>query len=238
PREEHLQVALLRADGAAASAEPELEDPGALQEELALLGKEDRKPCEIDDRVVDFGLREIGVRGELRRQAWRDAEPNRLEADVARAADGGRSDRARVAKAAEDVWLDAQLQPGLEIADAGEMSGLRDLEKREVAAPAGPVRALVLPSDVALEVHAERVEIAARAQRRQRDLDLGGPAVGGHPRLRPPALVPLGVDVVALVGDERVVLGAERIDREVKRVAMIVEGVEEDLDVVVAGERV
>src|SRR4029077_7063982 len=50
PREEHLQIAL--GSAAAAPAQPELEDAGALEEEFALLGKEQGEPCEIDHGVV------------------------------------------------------------------------------------------------------------------------------------------------------------------------------------------
>ena len=66
PGEEHLEVPLCRA--APAAAEAELEDPGALQEELALLGKEQGKPGQVDGRFVDLGLSEIGVDGHLRRE--------------------------------------------------------------------------------------------------------------------------------------------------------------------------
>src|SRR5207244_2736682 len=58
-REEHLQVALRGA--AAASAQPELEDASALEEELAPLRKELRKPRQVHDGIVDFGLGEIGI---------------------------------------------------------------------------------------------------------------------------------------------------------------------------------
>src|SRR4029077_4667805 len=112
--------------------------------------------------------------------------------------------RAGIAKSTEQVGFHAQLQTGLELLDAQKMSGLRYLKKRIVAAPSGPVGGLVLAPDVALEIDAERVEIGSGSQRRERDPDLGRPSVLRDARFRPPALVPLGVDVVPLVGDERV----------------------------------
>src|SRR5205814_9555700 len=56
-----------------AAALPELEDPGVLQEEIALLGKEETEPREVHLLLVGFDLREVGVDGEVPRQPARHA---------------------------------------------------------------------------------------------------------------------------------------------------------------------
>src|SRR2546425_10414525 len=54
---------------------PQVELPARFEEELALLGKEERKSGEIDDLLVGFYLREVGadrdVRGQRRREIGR-----------------------------------------------------------------------------------------------------------------------------------------------------------------------
>ena len=139
---------------------------------------------------------------------------------------------------AEDVWLHTQLQTRVHPFDPGEMPGLRDLEEVEIAVPPGPLRGLGLSPDEPLEIHAERFHAVARPQRRERDPDLGGPAGLGDVHFGPPPLVPLQIDVLPFVGDQRVVLRPERIDREVERVAVIVEGIEHHLEAVIVEQRI
>ena len=46
------------------SVAAEIEERGAVEEEVALLGKEQRVAREVDLPLVDFRLREVGVDGE------------------------------------------------------------------------------------------------------------------------------------------------------------------------------
>ena len=235
PREEHLQVAL----GLAAAAPPhsELENAGALEEELALLREEQRKAGQVDDGFVDFGLGKVGVGRDLGGETRGQAEPGHLEAGVGNT--GVPAGRGRIAAAAADaVRLDAELESGVNVLDAHEVAGLRHLQELEVAIPRAPQHALVGAAGEAQEVHAEGGEVFGGAEAGERDLDLGRPAGLGDARLGPPPLVPFDVDIAAFVGRERVVLGAQRIDREVIAVAMIVKCVEHDLEAVVVGKGV
>ena len=94
-RREKYICRLRSADAAAAAAEAELEDARALEEELALLGKEQRKARQVHDRFVDLRLREIGVDRQFRGQRRRDADLRRLETDVAQRVEGRRAARSR-----------------------------------------------------------------------------------------------------------------------------------------------
>ena len=118
----HLQVALGRA--AAAPAEAELEDAGALEEELALLGKEHGKAREVHDRLVDFRLREVGVDRDFRRQRRREADLHGLESDIAQRIDRRRAARHAVVEPAQRIRLHAQLQSGPDTLDTGQVAGL------------------------------------------------------------------------------------------------------------------
>src|SRR3989442_8506505 len=53
---------------------PQVELPARFEEELALLGKEERKSGEIDDLLVGFYLREVGADRDVRGQRRRDAQ--------------------------------------------------------------------------------------------------------------------------------------------------------------------
>ena len=71
---------------------------------------------------------------------------------------------------------------------------------------------------------------ALEAQRRERDRHLGRPAGGVAPGGDRPHAVPLGVDLLSLVGDQRV--GARAVGVELERVAVaaVGEGVEDEGD--------
>src|SRR5437868_12432581 len=53
---------------------PQVEFPARFEEELAFLGEEEGKSCEIDDLLVGFYLREVGADRDVRGQRRRDAE--------------------------------------------------------------------------------------------------------------------------------------------------------------------
>ena len=65
----------------------EVEEGRAVEEEVALLGKEQREAREVDLPLIDFGLREVGVDGEVGPQQRRQV----VEEVDARARVGGRS---------------------------------------------------------------------------------------------------------------------------------------------------
>ncbi len=104
--------------------------------------------------------------------------------------------------------------------------------------PAAPQHLLVHAPDHAVDVEApRRVRAAARvAKRAKRYGELGGPAVGRSKRPDLPDPPPVDVELAALVGEERVELGAVRVGGEDDAVAVVVEGIEQDGDGVVPGE--
>ena len=95
----------------------ELEDARVLEEEVALLRKEQAEPRQVDLLLVGLDLREVGVDGEVPRQAARDAVLH-VEAglEVADRRRLGRHARA----AGEHVRLDAQV-----VARADALAALR-----------------------------------------------------------------------------------------------------------------
>ena len=103
-----------------------------------------------------------------------------------------------------------------------------------------PVAVLVLPAQPALEVDAPGLHLVRpELQRLERNLDLGVPPVFTDARADVPDAVPVGVGVAAFVRHLRVPLRAHRVDRELIAVALIVEGVDHDLEAVgVAGVEV
>ena len=58
-------AAAASATAAATAAAAELEDAGVLEEEVALLGKEQAEARQVDLLLVGFDLREVGVDGEV-----------------------------------------------------------------------------------------------------------------------------------------------------------------------------
>ena len=62
----------------------EVEEGRAVEEEGALLGKEQREPRQVDQALVDLGFGEVGVDGGHAAQARRDVVGH-VDADVGRA---------------------------------------------------------------------------------------------------------------------------------------------------------
>ena len=67
---------------AGAATPPKLKSPGVLEEELALLRKEQAEARQVHLLLVGFDLREVGVVGEVRRSVLGDGIP-RVDADLA-----------------------------------------------------------------------------------------------------------------------------------------------------------
>ena len=105
--------------GVAAAAE--LEDAGVLEEEVALLGKEQAEARQVDLLLVGLDLREVGVDREVQRQARRHAVLH-VEPGVEIAVGRGRADRVG---AAERIRLDAQVRARASARAALERAGQR-----------------------------------------------------------------------------------------------------------------
>ena len=215
------------------AAGPELEDPCVLQEELPLLGEEEGEAGEVDALLVRLHLREVGVDGGIQHHSGVD-----LPLDVAAHVSpplGFRFGRVLVGPG-EAEGLDLQVEAG-----AGQVGQALDptraahpVEAPVGARPAGPERLLVLAALHPIDVEAPRAPVPRVAQGTERDGKLRRPApldpLGRHLPDRPP----VGVEGLALVGDERVVLRPVRVGPEHEGVAAVEEGVEQQEDDVVA----
>src|SRR6185503_4084652 len=210
-------------------AHAELEDVGAVEEELALLREQDVEPRQVRLPLIDLGLGEVGVDREHAVQVGPE-----LLGDV----------QAHVAlRVTALAWifhhevahvrrLDRQADALVERGQALELAGDTHLEDLEVELRSGPAARLLDLLDVALEIHAPAVETLLVAQALDRDADLAAPAVGNARGLHFPHRVPRAVHVQALGGDDPVELGPQRIDREHEARALVAERVEHDHDVI------
>lgn len=108
------------------------------------------------------------------------------------------------------------------------------MEPPVLARPAGPQRLLVLSALNAIHVEAPRPSGGGVAQRPEGDRELGRPAGADTRRRYAPHGAPIGVEALALVGDQRVVLRAVRVRAEDERVAAIAGWIEQQEDRVVA----
>ena len=88
----------------------EIEEARPLEEEVALLLEEQRKPREVDAALIDFGLGEIGVDADVRAQRRREVV-ERVEADVAGRQRIRSAAPRRRRHAADHVRLDVEAQP-------------------------------------------------------------------------------------------------------------------------------
>ena len=134
----------------------ERERAEALEKEVALLGKEQAEPGQVDLLFVDLHLREVGVDGEVGGQALRDAEfhvpahaPGRVVGQRRRHGPVG-------GHAREPVRFQFHVAAARRNLQAREGARRRDLENAaeggERSRHRGEVRPLVLPSDDPPEV--------------------------------------------------------------------------------------
>ena len=204
-------------------------------------GIEQAEPRQVDLLLVDFHLREVGVDGDVHVEAGGHAVA-RIEADVAdRIGVARRPARLHVVHAADQERFQPQIEAARDLREAVQLAGHADARQRVGLRDRRPQHAFVLAADVALEVDAPHLRVARHESHgAERNLDLGGPALIVDARRRVPHAVPVAIDVrggaaaaaFAFVEDLLFELGAERRGQEHVAVARIVEGVEDDLEVV------
>ncbi len=222
-----------RADGA------EVERGRALGEELALLGEEQRKPREVDDLLVGLDLREVGLECQVGLQVRREADAG-VEAVVGVGVGrclGVVVTRHRRRDVGQQLELAARLHVGEPAEHAGALDA-REPNRRPLARERHPVRLFVLAQDDPAQVQPPHrlVHASLEAQLAERDRHLDVPAAIVAARLHFPDRVPVVVDDPAVVDRVRVLVGTERIGAEVERVPLVVEGVDDDLDLVALAE--
>ena len=225
---------------AGAGAPGEGEHAEILEEEIALLGKEQVEPRQVDLLLVDFHLREVGVEGEVRGEVLGDAV-SEIAAGAARHVVRERLGKRAIGRdAAEHVRLHLHVPRAGRDTKPHQRSSRRDLqdaaEGRERARHLRQVRPLVLPPDDAPQVDAPGLlRLGLIAKRLERDRDLDRPALIEDGGLHVPHGVPVGVRR-AFVGDLAVGEAADRVRVEEVAVPPVVEGVEQHGERVVLAE--
>ena len=229
--------------GAAPEAGPaaDVEHAGVLQEEVALLGEEEREARQVDLLLVHLDLGEVGVQREVqveaRRHAVFDVEAVLVEPGPVQASGYG-----VLPAAGQHVRRQPQIQAPVDPADAAQGACLAETGQLVFLGDRGPEDLLVLAPDVAHEVGAPHLRLGGgEAQRDHRDGDLRDPPVGRAARDGVPDAVPVHVDVRAvraaeaaltLFGDLLLQLGAQRADDEHVARAAVLERVQDELKVV------
>ena len=206
------------------------EHPGVLEEEVPLLGKEEAEAREVDLLGVHLYLGEVGIVGQVRRDALCDpvlqVQP-RLGVEVILA------DRAGplLVEAGGNEGLDPQVPPPADLIEALQNSGQGNVKRVETARHQAPVKILTLAPDAALEVDPHD-EIAPRTESKclEGNGHLHAPAVLLHPCGRVPDAVPLQIGDPPVVKTLAVVLSGGGVGKEGEPVAVVVEGIEGDAE--------
>ena len=217
-----------------------LEEPLAFEEEVATLGEELAEAGEVHLLLVFLHLGEVGVVGEVERQASRDAVLG-VDAEVAlevvRIGRGGHLVRQQLGDgvglqlevARRGRHLDAD-ERRRDVEPRGARSAIRRRHRRQVGR-------LVLPAHDAADVHAPHlVATLAVAQRLEGNNHFAGPALIEVRAAGVPHRVPIEVVTAALVSHQRVADAAERVRLEVVAAAPVVEGVERHAEAVVLAD--
>ena len=199
-------------------------------------GKEQTETREVHLLVVRFDLREIGIDGEVRNEAFRDpvlrVETHVgvevvLEGNIGVAVGPHRARRVRLELEIEGAHR--RLDPD----ECPRVGKLRNAPHAKSSRDRRQVAELVLRAYDPTEVDPPNLALALLvAKRFERDRELDRPAFGETGRFDVPHRVPVRVDV-ALASNLSVVQRAERIGVEQKAVATIVERVENDGEIVV-----
>ena len=215
---------------------PELEDSRPLQKKAALFRKEQAEAGEVDLLLVGLHLSEVGPVRQVEGQAGGEAV---LEVDpgVQFALLGGVEGLEVALAAGLRVGNDLQAGTGTEGAQAAQFGqpGGAELAAKAVGLGGRHQKiVLVLAGNRAADVDAPNSRVALGvAQLVERDGDLGGPAAVGAGGAALPDAVPGLVAAAALVGEQRVPHGAQRIGAEEETAAPVVVGVEDELNAVV-----
>ena len=191
-----------------------------------MLRKEEREARQVRTTLVGFGLGEVGVHGENRRQRWRDLVEQvkrgiellvhpalRIVVDLAQCERGHRVD-------AESL---------VESLEAAQVSPIPRVEQERVLERKGPAAELVVARNPAGNVEAPGIPALREVQRLERDGDLRDPPFVVPARLCVPDAVPLLV-VAARLFDEHVPAGGNRSHGERVARAPLAERVEQDHD--------
>ena len=134
-----------------------------------------------------------------------------------------------------DEGPDIQAEALLEAFEARNLPRLRDLNELGVETSSRPANLLELPLDLAADVESPDRALRREVQTLEGDGELRAPALIRAPRRDRPDGIPIFVRL-AVREHQAVHQSAIRVRREVEGVALIAEGVEQQLDAVVGAQ--
>ena len=241
PRVEQLRrIGATAAAKCAIAAACEIEDTAAFQEELALLGKKQAEPREVDLLFVGLDLREIGIDREISREIGRDGVLDVAADFTAHAVVDSRRAHAVGGGSGHHVRLELDVLAGFGEIETHQRTASRNaiecLRTGQDTRHGREVVPFIFVPHRTPDLHAPHlIRPRAIAQRLKRNRHLDGPSTIEASGLRRPHRVPVGVGG-AFVHNGVVSARAEWIGVERKPTAAIVERVEEHADVFVVAQ--
>ena len=195
----------------------------AVQEEIALLRKEQRVPREVHLALVDLRLGEIGVDREHAAQPRRRVVED-VHARFGIFRDAGIAAARRRLAGGERVGFHVEPVSLADVSNSGHEPGVRHSPQSLVARPPHPDAVLVLATNRALEVDAPLVAVRIEVQRAKGDFNLDRPPEGVAIHARIPDAVPL--PVVDAAAHQRITHQTRRVHLEEVSGARVEEGVD------------
>ena len=231
PATEEKVMPRLRAD---------VELPGVLQKEITFFGEEQAEACEVHLLLIRLHLGKIRVDRDIEVQARRHSVLH-VQPDVSdrRRRHGGFLTRG--AGTGQNERFDSEVHALAQRAHAGERA--REAHPRQLVSFGNrrPIDPLVLPGNIPHEVDAPGLRLhLPKTDRGHGNGDLGRPPVARSPGGHHPDAVPVSVDVgvdtappaLALLEDLLLELGSQGIRHEHVAGTRVVEGIDDDLEVV------
>src|SRR5688572_30669898 len=148
----------------------EIEERGTVEKEVALLGEEQRVAREIGLPLIDFGLRKIGVDGQVGPQP-RGRVVEEIDAGARIALHGLTAATGRGLRYERPIGLDVETVPLSYLPDAADEPGVRHPLEPLVPRPATPDTVFVFSLDRALEVDAPGVAVRVEVEGPERKCD-------------------------------------------------------------------
>ncbi len=183
--------------------------------------------------LIDLGLREVGVHGEIGPEPRRDAVEE-IAADLRVVRDPRITSSRERLRGPYQVWLHVEAMPLGHVSNAGHQTGIAHPVQPLVSWPAHPDVLFVLAGNRAAEVEAPRVAIRVEIQRPERNFDLECPPNLAAGRSGVPDPVPL--PVVCIARPQCVRHRAQRVHLEPIGGPAIKEGIDGPLELVIGGK--
>ena len=136
----------------------------------------------------------------------------------------------KLAEGAGDIGFDSHIGAGPHAFHVLQRAGQRYAVDIINSRQRGPEAVLILAPHRALEIDPPALPLGvAEFQRLEGNGDLGRPPVFHHARLDGPHRIPVFVDLAAFIGYLRIPLGSAGVDGKLIAIALVVEGIEDDL---------